>query len=48
MIKSEEVRRACDDLIELVASQVPSNEWGIPVEPDEDAVGAFKGHFARS
>ena len=47
MIKSEEVRRACDDLIELVASQVPSNEWGIPVELDADAVGEFKGHFAR-
>ena len=42
MIKSEEVRRACDDLIELVASQVPSNEWGIPVELDADAVGEFK------
>ena len=49
-IKSEEVRRGCDDLVELIQSHMPNAEPGDLVTAptiEESAIAEFKAHFAR-
>ena len=46
-VKSDEVRRSCDEIVALIAEALPTNEWGTKPCLDETAVRAFKGHYAR-
>ena len=49
-IKSEEVRRGCDDLVELIRGTMPEAEPGslMPLPTiDDEAIAEFKAHFAR-
>ena len=44
-VRSDEIRRACDELVDLIELS-PRDNVGI-VEVDADAIEEFKGHFAR-
>ena len=46
-VKSDEVRRSCDEIVELIEEALPMNEWGSKPPLDETAVKEFKGHYAR-